>query len=344
MKKISANSIKVRQINRSLILDALKDNESANISELASITGLSIATCANILPDLMESGEATELVAKESSGGRPARRFAFNPNHTLIASFLLKHGLGRPEIVYSVSNAAGKTVSIGEKSVKDLKLEHLDALFNMVKTEFNVKAVAVAIPGVVSNDTILVSDIPDLVGIRLEEHIRTNHNLQAVIDNDMNFAAIGYHKLNSISPAGLVFLAFPADRCPGAGLVVNSMLIKGKTNFAGEIDTITPYLMPPKKGSTDKFPPNTPKLMGRTAAVMIATLNPDIIVVSGEAASPEMHDAIQNACLETIPPQHMPKLIIQPSYEKECFLGMQTLALNTLSNSYELVEKSSAWC
>ena len=53
-------------------------------NSLSISTGLSIATCGNILKDLILSDEVIELDLAQSEGGRPARRFRYNENHELI--------------------------------------------------------------------------------------------------------------------------------------------------------------------------------------------------------------------------------------------------------------------
>lgn len=52
---LTNNTLRVKESNTNLILDTLKSLQIATRAEIARITGLSIATCGNILKDLVTS-------------------------------------------------------------------------------------------------------------------------------------------------------------------------------------------------------------------------------------------------------------------------------------------------
>ena len=345
MKTISGNSIMVRQINREIIRDALKACEHANIAELARMTGLSVATCANILPELVESGEVLEL-ERQSQGGRPARTFAYNPDCTLVAAILLRDADGAAVARYSVRNTAGTVLAQGEETYDAVGLDCLDDLIAGLTARFAaIRALAVSVPGVVHNGEIELCDISELIGLSLEKALRDRHGLEVVVENDMNFAAAGFYRAHAGTlAAGVGYIVFPGDKCPGSGLVVNGRLLKGRSGFAGELSFI-PFDGSRRdadggRGSREQ----AVAAAARLVAAVIAVVNPDVVVLSGAAMEEGMLPEIKAACLEAVPERHMPELVMRPDYEDDCFAGMAMMGHNRLLPEVQLVERAREWC
>lgn len=339
MRTLCATTGEIRQINRKLILDRLKRVGDATIAEVARLTGLSIASCSNITTQLLKSGEVIKQKDRASNGGRPARRFLYNADQANIAYFMLKRSHGYSEVRYAVTNAGGKTVSKGEKSLRNLTLRDLDVIVDSLKADFAVKVVAIAVPGVVTNGTVTQCDIPSLVGVSLKNHIKDRFDIAAVVENDMNFAAVTYHKMMAEGPdSDLAFIAFPSYRCPGCGLIVNNKLVRGRSNYAGEMAALIPLLKtsgPLGPGKENQ----RAHLAGKFVAVITAMVNPDIVVIAGDMISPDMLQPITRMCASVIPEMHMPKILLQADYEKECFAGMQLMAFNFLMNMPVVVQR-----
>lgn len=343
MKKLVANTVRMRQINRELILDALKGTDGLKTTQLAQMTDLSLATCANIINVLLGSGDVIAQESKTTNGGRPARVFLLNPNQANTACLLVKSRGNQTDLIYTVNNANGDAISKGEKSVQDLTMDDIDSLLSMITKDFTITALAIAIPGVVTAGLITECEIPSLIGIPLEARIQKRHAVEVIVDNDVNFAAIGYHRNNpDISSAGLVFLTFSSLHCPGCGLVLNNHLVKGRDNFAGEIAPIISLLKPLSAAS--KKEPEIVQLAGNITAIVSALVNPAAVVIAGDDIFPEMLESIERVCKKTIAERHIPRIIVKTDYKKECFDGMQSAASNHLSCSYKLLELDKQWC
>lgn len=345
MKPISGTSDMVRLVNRERLRDALRTGEGQRLAELARATGLSVATCANLIPELVGSGEAVVLSA-QASGGRPARRYAYNPDYALAAAVILRPAGGAAEVRYSVRNGAGDEREGGVKRFAAFRAENLDDLLaRLVRRHPAVKALALSIPGLVRNGEIEQCDIPQLAGINLEKRAADRFGLKAISENDMNFAAVGFHNAHSRDiGSGLAYALFEPGVCPGLGLVVNGALIKGKSGFAGEIANIlqpNAESAPPRKRRRDDA---TALRIASVIVAVAAVVNPDVFVLSGALVKPGMIDRIVPLCLERIPERHLPELVVRPEYEEDSFLGMTALALAGLSCEVALVEKERLWC
>jgi hypothetical protein len=70
----------LKQINRKLAFDILKNARSISRPELAQKTGLSRATISLLVDELLDTGLVIESGLGDSSGGRPPMILRFNPN------------------------------------------------------------------------------------------------------------------------------------------------------------------------------------------------------------------------------------------------------------------------
>lgn len=340
----SGNSAMVRQINREVIRNALKARGSANIAELSRLTGLSPATCSIIIPELVLDGEVFELDERQSRGGRPARVYAYNPDHTLVAAVLLRYGAGGTTIRHSVRNSAGAVVAGGLATPEIFGLEALDAVLDgLIRDHPATRALALSIPGVVENGAVELCDVAELSGVNMEERLKSRFDLETVMENDMNFAAVGYASRHpEAAGSGLAYINIPAGKCPGCGIVVGGRLLKGKSNFAGELSYI-PFADTSKESCRPGGREAVVELAARLSCVLAATVNPDAVVIAGDVVGDDMAGDIRTWCLGHIPERHLPEIVTQHDYEEDSFDGMVAMALEVLSCDVRLVEKKRSW-
>lgn len=329
----SAGIKNFRTINREAVLSRLRETEAAGAAELAAMTRLSVATCASIAAELVAEGLAVELAERESSGGRPARRYAFNPDRLLAAGLAADPARGGARLAYSIANALGTVIETGEEKVSRAGPEAVDGVLEALRGKHPaLRGVAVSVPGVIRDGVIGICDLPELSGLALERHVNGKHGLACVVDNDVNFAALGYCRtLAAPGTAGLVFMNFPLGNCAGAGVIVNGALVRGKSNFAGEISFI-PLSSGPREGQVriHADPARLGKFIARITASVTAVLNPEIVALSGSAVRAEMLPDIRRQCLALLPAEHLPELDFCAGYDGCRFAGMAAAALDAL--------------
>lgn len=314
----------LRRANKAAVAAALREAGAAGIAELAAATGLSVATCATIAPLLAADGVATELDERASNGGRPARRYAYNPGHILVAGILIKAVGGRVVVRHRVADALGGLVAEGDAMRSSLAPEDVVGLVaDLSRLYPALGAIGVSVPGVVTGGRIGICDVPDLAGVDLTGMLSERSGLAARIDNDMNFAALGYSRTHAERARnGIVFMVFPKDNCAGAGIVVDGRLVRGRSNFSGEISFIPLGGTREERGRSHAAPSKLPRYIARAVASVTAVINPDAVVLSGDAVSPDMMPAIRRRVGEFIPAEHLPDLVIRPEYDGDCFDGM----------------------
>lgn len=346
MNAIGGDSTKLRQVNQALLLEALRRAEDPTLADLARLTGLSLATCANIMPLMVESGEVAQLDERESRGGRPARRFRYNPSHTLVAGVLARLVRGRDHLEYFIADAAGTMLEKGSVAHDKVGIAEVwDLARRLVNGRSAVKALAVSIPGVVKDGKVVLSDVRGLTGEDIEDVFAFDLGVKVVAENDMNFAAIGYARAAAgKKEQSLVYMTFPSDANPGSGLVVNGLLIKGVSNFAGEVSFV------PLGDSRDEQLERLGdggwlrRFIARTVASVTAVVNPGVVVLSGDAVSEDMLPSIHELCLAMVPAEHLPRLVFKSDSVGDCRVGMAAAALESVFGQYRLVRNERTWC
>ncbi|AQT83338.1 ROK family protein [Paenibacillus larvae subsp. larvae] len=108
--------------------------ESGTKADIAAATGLSFPTFGTLLSSLVDSGEVIQLSLDESTGGRPAERFAINLYHTITE--VLQKLIHQYETIRVIS--VGLSGGIEEGKIffipGYLELEHFDIIDHLTRT------------------------------------------------------------------------------------------------------------------------------------------------------------------------------------------------------------------
>ncbi|GIM27885.1 hypothetical protein CPJCM30710_05510 [Clostridium polyendosporum] len=341
MLQITNNTIRVKQINTELVKVALKNLSYGTKLTIANATGLSVATCGNILKELLESGEVLEIELEQPNGGRPARRFVYNANYAFIACLYLKNEGGIYTINYAVTNLIGEIIEEGSKIFNSINYDVIDSLIGeLIERYENIKAVGIGVPGVVRQGVIGVCDIKELINVPLGNKLKEKYQLEITIENDMNFTVYGfYKKQNYDRDRTIAIVFFPKGNFPGAGIIVDGHILKGNTKFAGELSFLPLDLSREEQlkrlNSEDGFIP----LAVKAIVSIIAIINPETIALTGELFKSDQLDDIYNHCLEIIPKEHMPQIFLRENIHDDYMNGLISITLESLSYNIQLVEK-----
>ncbi|MEK4063762.1 MULTISPECIES: ROK family protein [Paenibacillus] len=341
MNQIANNSIRVKRINQELIKEALKAMKQGTKAAVASVTGLSIATCGNILNELVETGEVIETELEASSGGRPARRFLYNADFSYIACIYAKTEDGSLSLTFAVTNSTGELVEKGLLEPELIDAASFDHLVATLTQKYNnIKAVGIGIPGLVHQGVINICDIHSLINVPLESLLKEKYNVEVTVENDMNLTAYGfYNKQSYDEDKTIVVLTFIRGSFPGSGIIIDGHIHKGNTRFAGEVSFL-PFGISREEqfirlGGDDTFLP----LAVHAVASLTAVINPKTIALTGEQFRQEDVQHILESCLEIIPAEHMPQLILLDDPDDDYMNGLIAITLESMTYSLQLIEK-----
>ncbi|BBI33601.1 ROK family protein [Cohnella abietis] len=341
ISQITNNSIRVKKINQELIKQALKDMKQGTKSMIAGATGLSVATCGNILNEFLTTGEVIETELEQPNGGRPARRFVYNSNFAYIACIYASSEGGQHSLTYTVANLLGEVVDDGFLAVELANLTAIEHLIEMLIAKYpEINAVGIGIPGLVHQGVINVCDIDELINVPLEARLKEKYELEVTVDNDMNLSVYGfYKKQNYEEDKTIAVVTFPRNNFPGSGMMIDGHIHKGATQFAGEVSFL-PFGISRKEQITQLHQQDTfVALAAKTIMSLIAVINPETIALTGELVKEEHIEGICKLCVGVIPEEHMPQIIVLDDPHHYYMNGLIAVTLESLSYNLQLVEK-----
>lgn len=333
--------MKLKQINIDMIKDALKASEYSTKMSISKDTGLSVATCGNILSELLLTGEAIEVELEASTGGRPARRFVYNENYASVASVYFRKEGDLESMVCVVSNLLGEPIYEESIEDKNFSLETIESTIDkLVQNHPNLKVLALGIPGVVHQGNIGYSHFEALAYFPLEEKLMEKYDLLVIAENDMNATAVGfYNSYVKDKPENLAYLYYPKDGISGAGIIVNGRIVKGHSNFAGEISFMPLGLNYDDQREVQGKPDAFSKYVSRVVASVNGIINPEKVVLCGYYFTDSLNNMVENELPNWIPKDHLPDLIFETDIHKSYLNGLTHLALEQLRCDIEIIER-----
>lgn len=309
--KTKASSVnQVKDNNTDLILNALKKVPSGTKSTVSQMTGLSIATCNTILNELSTTNKVLEVEGGSPAAGRPPKAYKFNADYTHVCCMYFTHEDHKRAVHYAIVNLLGE-----ELEGQELEKDHIDAntiieeIEELIARDPLINKISTGFSGYLSNGEIVSSGIPELWGCPLKQVLADHFNMEVHCDNDMNIVALGLFQQmtpESLDPFTLIGLF--KGRCPGAGSIVQQRIVKGMSNFAGEVM----HLNASSEEFWSNITPHYQEAVEKTFWIVlsyITTLNPKTIVLVGKNASGNMLDDIKKACSEHLAEEHIPKLL-----------------------------------
>ncbi len=339
MKDISGNALVIKEININLVRKALKTKVSATKQQLAEETGLSLVTVGTVLHFLMLQNEVFESELSPSRGGRPARQYLYNNSFAHVLVVFPFEQDGRITIRSTIADLAGMSVNTSDTAVESIDIKTLEEIIRPLVVSFpSIQAIGFGHPGIDENGRIILSDYQGLVGTSLTGHFSTLFRLPVIVENDVNAAAIGFTcRCRLPDDSILAYLYFPDRHLPGAGIFVNGKLLRGKSNFAGEIGTIpldvkwneTLY------SSADSFN----EAAARLIVTICGVLNPDRIILNGDFLSEAHIAAITQRCAARLPQNILPAVQLSESFAADYQSGLIVQTLSQLEPDISLARK-----
>ncbi|WP_454843814.1 ROK family protein [Rahnella aceris] len=304
-----------------LVTNALKSLGSATKADLAVATGLSIATCGAVLNELSLRHEVLALELEVSRGGRPAQRYAYNPDFFSVLSLYAQGSDAAAQIIWSVNSATGESLAQGEVRFLPLMLATFYQQIESLLANYpNIKALGVGLPGVVVKGTVATCDITVFAGVAIEQQLRDRFGLYVQVDNDMNYTAWGFYRSSCAGVTAPVAYVFKPDvPCLGCGMVINGQVLQGASQFAGEVSNL-PF------EHLNTLP--VAEEMAKVIVSLTAIINPVTIALSGPKISEALIPQLTAFCQQYIPAQHMPELTYRPSMRKDYLQGITELTLH----------------
>lgn len=228
----------IRDINRQIVLNYVREREPISRAEIARETALQRSTISAIVESLAEEGLVEEVGEGESTGGRRptllrlrtkeaiAVGVAITPSCTTVATSDLAGRIVEQE-EFQTDPAPGKTLTQVMTLIRELSL----------RNNGSIEAVGVSLPGLVDPSTGNAVYVPYFKwrDIPIAETISAAVGLPVIIDNDANAVALAelWFGRPEVSDARDFILVLVAEGV-GTGIIFDGQVYRGQRGAAGE--------------------------------------------------------------------------------------------------------------
>jgi len=331
------NTTKLRKINAKTIRQVLKNNPNITKAAVAEKTGLSYSTCNIILNEMVETGEVFASEQTIISGGRPAQIYNFNAQfNTMICFYIIEHQ-PEPLAVYAIFDLSGNILEDGYSLMPQPDENTIETfLANLLAKHPRTNVIGIGLPAVIMDyRTISFSDFPRLENIPLAEQLENKFKIPIIIENDANLTALGLSH-SSAAKQSVIALYFPKESHPGSGVVINGEIVRGFSNFAGEIA----YLPSDYGMGQDTVAQNSSEAAKQAAYIISAfacTLNPEFILLTGPILNDKMIPDILRWCNKYTPSEHLPQLTYISDTKSYYLMGLWTLIQKNTITLFESI-------
>jgi predicted NBD/HSP70 family sugar kinase len=237
-----ARSSTIRDINRQIILNHIREKSPISRAEIARFTELQRSTVSLIVDELKSIGLIEEIEG-ESSGGRPPQLLSLRTAHPVAVGV----DLGKRRTIVATSDLAGRIVE-QEEFATDKDFEKAMARiitsvrYFIHKNGGSIEGIGISVPAMVEPHSGKVILIPHFNwhNPAVAERLTTATGLPVKIDNDANAAALaelwfGRPEISAVRDFVLVFV----HKGIGTGIVFDGQIYRGKGGIAGEFGHMT---------------------------------------------------------------------------------------------------------
>lgn len=240
------NASQMRKINRSAVLELIRQKSPIARSEIGRKLGLSLPTVMRIVDKLLEENLVYYTGDTEWSSGRRRRLLAYNKQESLVIGV----DLGGTKIFGTLANIGGEILEekYSEWFGIDAQKKYI-TLIDIIKYFMNtsyvkesyVRGIAIGVPGLTYSKKGIVRWAPALNwrDVPIKEQLEDEFNIPVFVENDVNLAVLGENRFGvGKGVDDLVLIAVGTGM--GAGLIINGQLVHGEDDAAGEVGFLIP--------------------------------------------------------------------------------------------------------
>jgi predicted NBD/HSP70 family sugar kinase len=242
MTKLVRGSAGTRTANRGAIIAAVLSGAGIDRRQLVEQTGLSWATVARIVDDLIADGLVLEQHKIVRDGpGRQAAALGFNPRAGLVAGIDLGGTYCRTVIADGLGTAL---IRCRDETPKDLQAAELArwiaarvlGLVEQYGDGVPLTSVAIGLPGVVAStkDRVVGAfNLPQILGTTFVETVGAELGVPTIIDNDSNLALLGELHYGEL-PRDETVVLLSLGTGLGSAVAFNRQVLAGPEGLLGE--------------------------------------------------------------------------------------------------------------
>jgi N-acetylglucosamine repressor len=258
------NRTLIRALNRSSVLNTVKNAGPVARTDIARITGLSPATVTAITSELIEDNLVFEKSAGDSSGGRRPILLALNPRGGYVVGIKLTEHEAIGALTDLEATVISRRTQPWEGSTPQDAVQVMSRLVHALAVEKGVRkkqllGVGVGLAGIIDAPRGILRSTPyfEWLDLPLRDLLQTSLRLPVYIDNDVNTFTLAEKWFGSGKGIDN-FLTVTIGRGVGMGIVVNGQLYRGVGGGAGElghtvVDPLGPLCSCGKRGCLEAY-------------------------------------------------------------------------------------------
>lgn len=273
---------------------------------IAATTGLSVATCNTLLNELERSGEVIGSKKRFNDVGPSTTVYQINEEFENILCIWFDMTLGEKVLHCAVMSMCGNILYTSNKTYRKLDASKIIKSAAYAFDKFpKISSVIIGVPGITERGVIRHCDIEEFESEPLLQKLKELYNVPVYMENDMYFKIYGYYKLYCGDNDVVTLLNYPSHVLPGTATVHKGTVITGKNGFAGMIGFL-PFEFDRESQLEILSEKTCVPLISNAAASLIAILNPNRMIFTGDLICPLVIKAVKEECARFIPNEYMP--------------------------------------
>jgi predicted NBD/HSP70 family sugar kinase len=237
-----ARSNTIRDINRQIILNYIREEGPISRAQIARITALQRSTVSLIVEELVDAKLIKEIIG-ESSGGRPPQLLSLKTSNAVAIGV----DLGKKKTIVATTDLSGRLLEKKEfatsRNFSDTISQIIDcSLYFIDKNNGSIDGIGISVPGMVEpiSGEVLIIPHMDWRRPKIVEMVQKATGLPVKIENDANAAALaelwfGRPEISNVRDFIVVFITSGI----GTGIVFDGQIYRGKGGVAGEFGHMT---------------------------------------------------------------------------------------------------------
>lgn len=239
-KQFSADRNLIRAINRSIVLNGVKNHGPISRTDLAQLTGLSPASISNISAQLIKSDLIFEKESGDSSGGRKPVLLALDPHGGYVIGIKLsEYQISATLTDLEATVILNRSLEISGKDPQKI-METICKVVNAIIHEEDIPqakllGIGLGLAGIINTKEGILrySPVFGWRNLAISQIMKETLNVPVYLDNDVNTLTIT-EQLFGAGRGIDNFLIVTIGRGIGLGIVVNGQIYHGYQGGAGE--------------------------------------------------------------------------------------------------------------
>lgn len=230
----------IQELNRSIILDAIRKSGPISRSKIAKLNKISPTTVTSAVNELIKEGLVYEGETGISSGGRKPILVHFRPDSRYIVAVSVTNSvieLGklnlRPEVCekqcFQVSSRKGEELLA-------YLVERIDAFINSLSDFDKCIGISIITPGIVDHrkGVIRYNSKLEWMDVPLKQIVENRCRIKTWLENDSNALALAEKEIGHYRDSENLLYVVIGEGV-GAGIVLNGSIFRGLQGGAGEL-------------------------------------------------------------------------------------------------------------